>query len=182
MASPIRKKAQEKAMELKKNVGKQPPRIKGSTYVTKSGDTLSDIADKMGLTVRQIRASNPDAFKEAKSMNKIKPGMRIKLPTVKSAGGTQDYASKTSPKDVYDLSKEDMEAIQMNRGGLKTPMNPGLKKLPTSVRNKMGYMKSGGVSTKKKGKATPKNGKGIMVVSISVGKMKPKKKKVTKKA
>ena len=128
MVSPIRKKAEEKALELKKNVGKQPPRIKGSTYVTKSGDTLSDIADKMGLTVRQVRASNPDAFKEAKSMNKIKPGMRIKLPTVKSAGGTQDYASKTSPKDVYDLSKEDMEAIQMNRGGLKPPMNPGLKR------------------------------------------------------
>ena len=180
MVSPIRKKAQEKALELKKNVGKQPPRIKGSTYVTKKGDTLSDIADKMGLTVRQIRASNPDAFKEAKSMNKIKPGMRIKLPTVKSAGGTQDFASKTSPKDVYDLSKEDMEAIQMNRGGLKPSMNPGLKKLPTTVRNTMGYMKSGGVSTKKN---TKKKDKGVMVVSISVGKVKPKKKKkATKKA
>ena len=180
MASPIRKKAQEKALELKKRVGKQPPRIKGSTYVTKKGDTLSDIADKMGLTVRQIRASNPDSFKQAKAMNEIKPGMRIKLPTVKSAGGTQDYASKTSPKKVYDLSKEDMKAIQMNRGGLKTPTNPGLKKLPTAVRNKMGYMKSGGVSTKKNAK---KKDKGIMVVSISVGKMPPKKKKkATKKA
>ena len=180
MASPIRKKAQEKALELKKKVGKQPPRIKGSTYVTKKGDTLSDIADKMGLTVRQIRASNPDSFKQAKAMNEIKPGMRIKLPTVKSAGGTQDYASKTSPKKVYDLSKEDMKAIQMNRGGLKTPTNPGLKKLPTAVRNKMGYMKSGGVSTKKNAK---KKDKGIMVVSISVGKMSPKKKKkATKKA
>jgi len=180
MTSPIRKKAQEKALQLKKNVGKQPPRIKGSTYVTKKNDTLSDIADKMGLTVRQIRAANPDAFKEAKAMNKIKPGMRIKLPTVKSAGGTQDYASKTSPKKVYDLNKKDMEAIQMNRGGLKTPTNPGLKKLPTTVRNKMGYMKSGGVSTKKN---TKKKDKGIMVVSISVGKMPTKKKKkATRKA
>ena len=149
MVSPIRKKAQEKALELKKKVGKQSSRIKGSTYVTKKGDTLSDIADKMGLTVRQIRASNPDAFKKAKAMNEIKPGMRLKLPTVKSAGGTQDYASKKSPKKVYDLNEEDMKAIQMNKGGLKTPMNPGLKKLPTTVRNNMGYMKNGGVGTKK---------------------------------
>ena len=29
-------------------------------------------------------------------------------------------------------------------GMLKTPDNPGLKKLPTEVRNKMGYMKEGG--------------------------------------
>ena len=29
-------------------------------------------------------------------------------------------------------------------GMLKTPDNPGLKKLPTEVRNKMGYMKKGG--------------------------------------
>ena len=56
----------------------------------------------------------------------------------------------------------------------------GLKKLPTSVRNKMGYMKEGGSATKNKGK---KKEKGIMVVSISVGQVKkPKtKNKKTKK-
>lgn len=37
-------------------------------------------------------------------------------------------------------------------GMLKTPDNPGLKKLPTDVRNKMGYMKKGGkVHKMKKG-------------------------------
>jgi len=61
-----------------------------------------------------------------------------------------------------------------------TAEQKGLKKLPTSVRNKMGYMKSGGVSTKKNAK---KKDKGIMVVSISVGQIKkPKtKNKKTKK-
>ena len=29
-------------------------------------------------------------------------------------------------------------------GALKAPTGPGLKKLPTEVRNKMGYMKAGG--------------------------------------
>lgn len=50
-----------------------------------------------------------------------------------------------------------------------TAEQTGLKKLPTTVRNKMGYMKKGGAVTKGKGK---KKDKGIMVVSISVGTIK----------
>ena len=61
-----------------------------------------------------------------------------------------------------------------------TPNQVGLKKLPTSVRNKMGYMNSGGVSTKKK-TSKKKKGKAITVVSITIGKIKKKKPKVTKK-
>ena len=62
----------------------------------------------------------------------------------------------------------------------------GLKKLPTPVRNKMGYMNKGSLATKKKTKGSNKGGKRILVVSIGVGKMtkkKPttKKKKTTKK-
>jgi len=66
---------------------------------------------------------------------------------------------------------------------LKAPTanQTGLKKLPTSVRNKMGYMKSGGVSTKKKTAKNKKKDKGIMVVSISVGKLKKKPTKGKKK-
>ena len=63
-----------------------------------------------------------------------------------------------------------------------TPSQTGLKKLPKSVRNTMGYMKSGGVSTKKKtAKKKKKDTKGIMVVSISVGKLKKKPTKGKKK-
>ena len=63
-----------------------------------------------------------------------------------------------------------------------TPSQTGLRKLPKSVRNTMGYMKSGGVSTKKKtSKKKKKDTKGIMVVSISVGKMKKKPTKGKKK-
>ena len=44
-----------------------------------------------------------------------------------------------------------------------TPSQTGLKKLPKSVRNTMGYMKSGGVSTKKK---TAKKKKKETIVGI----------------
>ncbi len=41
--------------------------------------------------------------------------------------------------------------LRMNKGGsLKTPTNPGLKKLPTEVRNKMGFMNKGGKVKKMK--------------------------------
>ena len=62
-----------------------------------------------------------------------------------------------------------------------TPSQKGLRKLPKSVRNQMGYMKSGGVSTKKKTAKNKKKDKGIMVVSISVGKVKKKPTKGKKK-
>ena len=52
-----------------------------------------------------------------------------------------------------------------------TPAQKGLRKLPTTVRNKMGYMHNGGSPSKGK--------KGVMVISIGVGKM--KKKPTTKK-
>tara|TARA_R100000234_G_scaffold110856_1_gene83491 strand:+ start:4868 stop:5479 length:612 start_codon:yes stop_codon:yes gene_type:complete len=192
MTSPARKMAEERALKLKKKVGKQPKRIVGSTYVTKKGDTLSEIADKMGLTVKKIREANPKLFKQAKKMNEVPIGMKLKLPTVKTIGGTQDFASKTSPKKVYDLSKKEMEAIQMKKKPVKGSIglnvtkkglkpvptgNKGLSKLPTPVRNKMGFMNKGSLATKKKTKSQAKGGKGVLVLSISVGKMKTKNKK-----
>jgi hypothetical protein len=53
-------------------------------------------------------------------------------------------------------------------GGLKAPGagNTGLKKLPTEVRNKMGYMNKGGMSMKKKAYA-----KGGKVAMYNVGGM-----------
>ena len=192
MSSPARKMAEERASKLKREVGKQPKRIVGSTYVTKKGDTLSDIADKMGLTVKKIREANPKLFKQAKKMNEVPIGMKLKLPTVKTIGGTQDFASKTSPKKVYDLSKKEMEAIQMKKKPVKGSIglnvtkkglkpvptgNKGLSKLPTPVRNKMGFMNKGSLATKKKTKSQAKGGKGVLVLSISVGKMKTKNKK-----
>ena len=70
-------------------------------------------------------------------------------------------------------------------GGMKPVPedNTGLKKLPSNVRNKMGFMNKGSLATKKKSKNMPKGGKGVIVVSIGIGKVKKsKKKKTTKKS
>lgn len=55
------------------------------------------------------------------------------------------YADK-KVDSANDYVKEDLKKTEKKAGGgmLKAPDNPGLKKLPTEVRNKMGYMKKGG--------------------------------------
>tara|TARA_R110000796_G_scaffold192066_1_gene308804 strand:- start:742 stop:1443 length:702 start_codon:yes stop_codon:yes gene_type:complete len=57
---------------------------------------------------------------------------------------------KTLSERMKKERKETFDKRGMKAGGaLKAPTNPGLKKLPTKVRNKMGYMKSGGKVTSK---------------------------------
>ena len=62
----------------------------------------------------------------------------------------KDEALKTLSERMKKERKETFDRRGMKAGGaLKAPTNPGLKKLPTKVRNKMGYMKSGGKVTSK---------------------------------
>ena len=57
---------------------------------------------------------------------------------------------RANNKPTFEFKQLKKEPIKKKAGGaLKAPANPGLKKLPTKVRNKMGYMKSGGKVTSK---------------------------------
>ena len=94
------------------------------------------------------------------------------------------YNKQISPKGYKDGVmtkgvKEDPRRDQMKQPLKKpTPAQKGLKKLPTKVRNKMGYMKKGGVvsDTKKKqfkeNKAGQKSfNKKAMKVAKTIGKI-----------
>ena len=94
------------------------------------------------------------------------------------------YNKQISPKGYKDGGmtkgvKEDPRRDQMKQPLKKpTPAQKGLKKLPTKVRNKMGYMKKGGVvsDTKKKqfkeNKAGQKSfNKKAMKVATTIGKI-----------
>jgi hypothetical protein len=62
--------------------------------------------------------------------------------------------------------------VKKRAGGmLKTPDNPGLKKLPTEVRNKMGYMKKGGKVKQMKKGGMVKRGDGCAVRGKTKGRM-----------
>ena len=57
---------------------------------------------------------------------------------------------RANNKPTFEFKQLKKEPIKKKAGGaLKAPTNPGLKKLPTKVRNKMGYMKAGGKVTSK---------------------------------
>ena len=112
------------------------------SYTVKKGDTLSEIARDNGTTLKKLKAANP----KIKDLNKIKPGQKIKIPMPKVK----------NRKSVYQgMTKSEMKKISKQGGGnlkpVDTQKNPGLAKLPTNVRNSMGYAKSGGKVVSRKG-------------------------------
>jgi hypothetical protein len=72
----------------------------------------------------------------------------------KKGGSTTSRAVMESCKNgmVRDFDGKCVTERKMEKGGSLKPVNkiqnPGLAKLPTAVRNKMGYMKKGGVKKK----------------------------------
>ena len=59
-------------------------------------------------------------------------GMMMKKPMMKIGGDVKKIEKTFKPKNKKNLKKVDSKK------------NPGLAKLPTKVRNKMGFMKKGG--------------------------------------
>ena len=84
---------------------------------------------------------------------------------------------KTAPKSIGS-AVENKRKIGMNKGGLKMPSadQVGLKKLPTAVRNKMGYMYGGGMTKKPKmGNTDYRKGGMVMIVLDMMKKKKGRK-------
>ena len=83
-----------------------------------------------------------------------------------------------SPKESAKQIVRNRMRIPMSQGGLKMPSadQTGLKKLPTQVRNKMGYMYGGGMSKKPKmGNMDYRKGGMVMIVLDMMKKKKGKK-------
>lgn len=113
------------------------------------------------------------AVKKAKGGSMMKPPpkmskggsmMKPKPPGMKGGGKVED---PTLPKGKFrvggEVGKRDRKKIVPDEsGGRKTvpASNPGLKKLPEEVRNKMGYKKMGGPVKKSKGGPMKKMAKG----------------------
>jgi len=74
---------------------------------------------------------------------------------------------------------ENKRKIGMNKGGLKMPSaeQTGLKKLPTPVRNKMGYMYGGGMMKKPRMSSMDYRKGGLLLIAIDMMKKKNKKEK-----
>lgn len=81
-----------------------------------------------------------------------KPTFTFREPTPKELKEMYpDDMAREAVEDAKEKKEKRRKKVEkMKAGGaLKAPANPGLKKLPTKVRNKMGYMKAGGKVTSK---------------------------------
>ena len=106
-------------------------------YKIKSGDTLSQIAKKKGLTLKQLKAANPNIT----DMNKIRAGATLKLPyqaskigSTKTMGGaTVGGSTKQSPykgmtrTEMANLQKKKSSGVKKKKVALTPPPTPKMK-------------------------------------------------------
>lgn len=102
----------------------------GKKAIDKIKDTFKPPAS--GKIAKKVE--NKARKDSAEASKKLRDAERKKLKESLS----ENKSSEATPKRSYKQG--------FSKGGevLKAPTNPGLKKLPTKVRNKMGYMKAGG--------------------------------------
>ena len=136
--------------KLTENIKKTRPNIKKST---------------IDSYIKSLKVLNGGEFKNIDFLNDY-DNMMKKIKEFKPA--TQKAKLRNYLNAILRNKKK------MSTGGvLKQPDNPGLKKLPTAVRNKMGFMKKGGnVGHTDYRKAS----KGMLLISVDMMKKKKKNK------
>ena len=98
-------------------------------------------------------ATKKDSLDYKKGFDMGKAGKKPSALRAKYEGKNQ-YEEKGRWEGQNSTKTKTMKKAKMG-ASLKTPDNPGLKKLPTPVRNKMGFKKNGGVMMAKNGKSFP---------------------------
>ena len=103
-----------------------------------------NLKDEKKRIVRELKADGGYITKKKKPSWITKKETKPKYITRKPKYITKKkkYITKKSPAQI-----QDRERMRRSEGGSLKPVQPnqkGLKKLPTKVRNKMGYMKKGG--------------------------------------
>ena len=128
-----REAAQAAMKQIEKMEAKKDVKARAAMNKTESDEKLTS-----KMTKAELRANQSP--KEAKAMLEEKRAVTEKkaesIKTIKNKAGAGSKLAQGMP------------AFKAG-GALKAPASPGLKKLPTKVRNKMGYMKSGGKVTSK---------------------------------
>ena len=114
-------------------------RVDAEKAKTKMGKR--NLRDEKKRIVRELKA---DGGKVTPKIRKRKAGPKAGRPAAPSPRQQRRMGdrSKRLPIKIIEIGKKDGGKV----GGLKKvqPNQKGLKKLPTKVRNKMGYMKKGG--------------------------------------
>lgn len=159
-------------------LGKESEKDKGSTTKSKTktyAEMVKEDKEKGKSKVLSRRAPDAPPSKPKKLKDK-KEDKKFNLKT----GGKGDAKTRLNEIQKEKLAAKQKKLVKGSQGvatGLKMPTadQTGLKKLPTPVRNKMGYMYGGGMMNKKPRMSSMDYRKGGLLV-ISVDMMKNKKK------
>jgi LysM repeat protein len=144
-----RKFAKEEAVNMLKKespelVKRLTKKASGGSMKIKSGDTLSQIAKKNNISLRDLLSANPSI----KNANKIRVGQSIKLPSTKMTG-----SSIGATRNPYKgMSKQDMADMDVKNKSAK-------RQQAATSRNRMSALDDLKLKAKPKPKAPPKLGK-----------------------
>jgi LysM repeat protein len=105
--------------------------LKKKSYKIKSGDTLSQIAKDMGMSLAALKQANP----KIENVNKIKVGQTITIPSLANIKGskdpykgmTKDMMSKMDIKNK-DMPKQKEVSRKLGLRGLSPNQTSGAKK------------------------------------------------------
>jgi hypothetical protein len=131
-------------------------------------DMSSDIAQDKKIVKKAFKMHDSQEHEgEHTDLSKLKKGGRAKkdcgtvsrycgggMAKYKDGGSVGIYGAKKKSGDLDSIKKaKDIKPKKLAEGGMlkdtDAEENPGLAKLPTDVRNKMGYKKAGGCVAKK---------------------------------
>ena len=135
------------------NIEKTLKEIVAKKSLAKSNKKLQDKnVEKASVSKTESKAKGKDAWKnyttisQAKAAGSLfysKNGKKMAAVLKEDLANIEGATAKEKLRNY--LNKKLRNKKKMSTGGvLKQPDNPGLKKLPTAVRNKMGFMKKGG--------------------------------------
>tara|TARA_R100000329_G_C7577151_1_gene204429 strand:+ start:43 stop:777 length:735 start_codon:yes stop_codon:yes gene_type:complete len=182
------KKANLQAEKEKDKIAKIKKEIKRTTKKSQDGESLVKRAEAGKSDDSWKKYSSISAAKKAGSLYYSKNGKKMAAVTrdmMKEAGYTS-----FGPKMLTKYMNERLgKTKKLSQGGALKPVptgsqGKGLSKLPTPVRNKMGFMYGGGMPSKKPRVSNTdyrKASKGLLVISIDMMKKKGKGSKGKKK-
>ena len=176
-----KKKSDETATRKQTGGQRGPNKLPDGEYVNKqTGQVVTNPKVQSELTKGGGTVNNINNWVKDPGPNVMKAIERNRIAREKS-DFRRDVEAKTSVPKTAPISTgsavENKRKIGMNKGGLKMPTadQVGLKKLPTPVRNKMGYMYGGGMMKKPRMSSMDYRKGGLLILAIDMMKKKNKK-------
>ena len=179
-----KKQARDMLSKMKETKKKSDAEATGNQQRGRRGKSTKTIAKSDDPFFRALEEAKKDGVL-GKDYEKLLPKQKEQIVQAAKAFKKSEFekdvrAKLDAPKNApisTGSAVENKRKIGMNKGGLKMPTGDqvGLKKLPTPVRNKRGYMYGGGMMKKPRMSSMDYRKGGLLLIAIDMMKKKNKK-------